>query len=371
MGGRERDMAGLAQIFTARGHEVLVLSREEPPANFPPGITTHVLPARGWTNHAKLRAFNQDVTEFCRKLPNSPVLIGFDRLPGADYIYAADRPLPEQTARWSSMLPRYRALHAQERATFGADAGPFVFFLCTAQAEAYCERHGIRPDRYALLPPNFGAGRTPPSTYYAARDEVRAELNLSADAPLLVHVATNGYLKGLDRVLDLLSEVPGAVLLSIGAVERKMMRYARQKGLARRVRFLGSREDVPRLIGASDLMVHPARLENTGTVLLEALIYGVPVIASRECGYAEHIRRSGAGRVLSRPFDAAECLHHVREALQVEMLTGLKEAARRYGPVLCSEGGLQRVADSMLSVVEGRASRGPSTPRAPAERSTR
>src|SRR6185503_8466984 len=50
--------------------------------------------------------------------------------------------------------------------------------------------------------------------------------------------------------------------------------------IGERVRFAGGRADVLGCYRAADLCLHPARAENTGTVLLEALSQGVPVVCS-------------------------------------------------------------------------------------------
>ena len=48
--------------------------------------------------------------------------------------------------------------------------------------------------------------------------------------------------------------------------------------------------------------MHPGPL-TTGTVILEALVNGLPVITTSACGYAKHVRAAGAGIVLEEPFD--------------------------------------------------------------------
>jgi UDP-glucose:(heptosyl)LPS alpha-1,3-glucosyltransferase len=58
------------------------------------------------------------------------------------------------------------------------------------------------------------------------------------------------------------------------------------------------------LLGA-DLLVHPAYNENTGTVLLEALVAGLPVLCSAVCGYAHYIDQAAGGRVIPEPFSQA------------------------------------------------------------------
>ena len=49
-------------------------------------------------------------------------------------------------------------------------------------------------------------------------------------------------------------------------------------------------------------MLHPAYVENTGTVLLEAIVAGLPVLATDICGYAHYIEEAEAGRLIPSPF---------------------------------------------------------------------
>jgi glycosyltransferase involved in cell wall biosynthesis len=54
-----------------------------------------------------------------------------------------------------------------------------------------------------------------------------------------------------------------------------------------RVRFLGHRDDVPRLLAAADLLVLPSRFEGLPNVVLEAMRFRKPVVATRAPGTAE------------------------------------------------------------------------------------
>ena len=54
---------------------------------------------------------------------------------------------------------------------------------------------------------------------------------------------------------------------------------------------------------AADVLVHPAYSENTGTVLLEALTAGLPVLTTDTCGFSVHINQAEAGFVIPSPFD--------------------------------------------------------------------
>ncbi|MDT4889268.1 Lipopolysaccharide core biosynthesis protein RfaG [compost metagenome] len=67
--------------------------------------------------------------------------------------------------------------------------------------------------------------------------------------------------------------------------------------------ILKGRSDIPRFLLGADLLIHPAYNENTGTVLLEALVAGLPVLVTDVCGYAHYIAEAESGRVLRSPFE--------------------------------------------------------------------
>jgi UDP-glucose:(heptosyl)LPS alpha-1,3-glucosyltransferase len=125
---------------------------------------------------------------------------------------------------------------------------------------------------------------------------------------------------------------------------RQFARMARRRGVAGRVRMLGIREDIPELMAAADLLVHPARTETTGTVILEAIVNGLPVLASAVCGYADHIAKADAGTVLPEPFAPVRFLEKLREAMDPQRLERWSENAKRYGESADVYRGLQRAA---------------------------
>lgn len=354
MGGKERDFVGLVEQFSKRGHTVTVATAEPSPAPLPRGVETIVLPISAWTNHGRHRAFAEAIQRLRETAGDDAIVIAFDRVPCADYLFVAGGPHQPSTA-WKRFLPRHRQLTDLENAAFGPTSAPFAFFLTSDQAARYRARYGIGADRCAVLPTTFGVGRALPSVYYGSRTEVRKGLGIPDHAPVLIHVAVNGYLKGLDRVIDLLPYAPEAHLLIVGETGARFRLQARRRGVQSRVHVAGYATDVPRLLGAADLMVHPAREENTGTVILESLLYGVPAVVSAECGYAEHVLRAGAGAVVPSPFDQLALLAQVRAALEPARLEQLKAAARRHGLVLISEGGIEAVAETMLATIVARA----------------
>ena len=125
-------------------------------------------------------------------------------------------------------------------------------------------------------------------------------------------VGTGYQRKGVDRAIRALASLPEDILektylLTIG--ENKLKPYqklAKRLGVSDHVRFLGGRTDVPRFLIAADFLLHPARKENTGTVLIEAMAAELPVLVTDVCGYASYIRRAGSGELIPSPYRQSE-----------------------------------------------------------------
>jgi glycosyltransferase involved in cell wall biosynthesis len=73
-------------------------------------------------------------------------------------------------------------------------------------------------------------------------------------------------------------------------------------GLEDRVRLAGHRDDAERLLAAGTVAVLSSRDEGLGTTLLDAMLWGVPVVATAAGGVRE-IVRDGLDGLLSPPGD--------------------------------------------------------------------
>jgi glycosyltransferase involved in cell wall biosynthesis len=69
-------------------------------------------------------------------------------------------------------------------------------------------------------------------------------------------------------------------LAGVGPLESELRRQVLNDGLTDRARFLGFREDVSDLLAAADLFVFPSLTEGFGNALGEALVAGLPIVAS-------------------------------------------------------------------------------------------
>ena len=87
-----------------------------------------------------------------------------------------------------------------------------------------------------------------------------------------------------------MQKIPQLQLAVVGDETQSPFPAMSQKmGLADRVRFLGYRRDVPRLMRTCDMFVFPSRYEACSLALLEALASGLPVISAKTAGGSELI----------------------------------------------------------------------------------
>jgi UDP-glucose:(heptosyl)LPS alpha-1,3-glucosyltransferase len=166
--------------------------------------------------------------------------------------------------------------------------------------------------RLHILPPGIAADRVRPPDADSVGKALRLEFAIKNDDIVLLMVGSGFKTKGLDRSLLALAALPPAVrercqLIVIGQDKANaFIRMSRRLNIIDRVRILPGRNDIPRFLFAADLLLHPAYIENTGTILLEALVAGLPVLVSDVCGYAPYIADSGCGALLASPFQQAD-----------------------------------------------------------------
>lgn len=103
------------------------------------------------------------------------------------------------------------------------------------------------------------------------------------DPPRLITIGRLAPQKGHTILLQALARVRRPWTLDIvgaGPQESELRALAERLGLAPRLRWLGYRDDVPRLLAQSDLFCFPSLWEGLGLALIEALAAAVPSVAS-------------------------------------------------------------------------------------------
>lgn len=161
----------------------------------------------------------------------------------------------------------------------------------------YAVGNGWPHERIDYLP-NF----VPDARMAAAslREELIASRGL---APLVLALGRLHPNKGFDCLLEALAVTKNANLwlAGEGPLRSRLERLATRLGIAKRVRFLGWRYDVPALMASADLLVCPSLREPLGNVVIEAWSAGLPVIATASDGPAGLITDGETGILVPLP----------------------------------------------------------------------
>lgn len=328
-GGLQRDFLRIALACQARGHAIRVYTLSWQ-GDLPAGFERVMVPVKALTNPRRYEKFVAWVRQDLAARP-ADRLIGFNKMPGLDVYYSAD-PCFEDKARTLRnplyrLSARYRHFAAYEQAVFAADSPTQILMISAQQQALFQKHHGTPTGRFHLLPPGISPDRRAPPNAAEIRADFRREFSLADDDLLLVQIGSGFKTKGLDRSLKSLASLPSALkartrLIAIGQDEpRPFLKQIQQLGLGNQVSILKGRDDIPRFLLGADLLIHPAYNENTGTVLLEALVAGLPVLTTAACGYAHYIEEAEAGRVIGQPF--------AQSALDAALAAMLDERAAR------------------------------------------
>lgn len=209
-------------------------------------------------------------------------------------------------------------------------------FLTVSGAEA----RDARRLRIFASPVTIGNGRDPaifrPDP--AARARVRAEIGTPAGRVVIVAVSRLVRDKGFFELATAMRKVPDAELWVVGdrlSSDRgeDVAGMLDAAGLGQRLRRLGYRHDVPAILAAADVFTLPSYFEALPMSVIEAMLSGLPVVASDISGPREQVVHGETGLLVAvRDADAL--------AAGLRRLAGDAALRRRMG-----QAGRQRALD--------------------------
>jgi glycosyltransferase involved in cell wall biosynthesis len=143
------------------------------------------------------------------------------------------------------------------------------------------------------------------------------------------------------------SSLPDFKILAMGSgdYEHWLKRQVAQAGLEPIVRFHPFRADAHNFIAACDAIVMPSRHEAWGLLACEALVAGVPLIASNAVGLREAVRGSPA---LTFPVDDSEALASAMRSLLMDR--SIRARFTEYRPVAADRYDVRRSAEQLMTL---------------------
>lgn len=209
-------------------------------------------------------------------------------------------------------------------------------------------RQGVEARRIRVIYNGVDTGVFAPRAAESGESAVRQQLGALPEDALIVNVGQIGLRKGQDILLKAAAVLDASERLRPGRVchyafvgarhsdkqesrdfEADLHTRVSRGSLARRVHWLGTRDDVPQILNAADLLVHTAHQEPLGRVLLEAASSGLPIVATEVGGTAEILtsERSALLVPAADPLAVAEAMSRLLKT--PELAAELAAQARR------------------------------------------
>ncbi len=174
------------------------------------------------------------------------------------------------------------------------------------QVRDYCiENDRIAPGKVRVLFNGLDMTRLQSSL---SRSEMRRQMRIAEDAPVIITIANIRRIKGIDVLVEAAAKVcnryPHALFVIAGrktetAYCRELEEQIARLGLARNFIFLGSQEDPFSLLRMSDMFCLPSRSEGFSNALIEAMACGVPCVATDVGGNREALEHEVNGFLIA------------------------------------------------------------------------
>jgi len=301
----------LAEKLTTRGHQVLVVVTTA----CPEAVRNQIAPANYqlvWTPPRPLHGIGmlwRTWHAWCEARRFSPQIIQGQAVSCGLIAAVLGRLLQVPSICYAQGYDVYQATPWQRRTEIRWGCGwPDLLLAVTEHLSAEIRPLVMRSDT-RIMPHAFSAANPMPE-----RSQARQQLEVKEDAIVLLSVGRLEKFKGHDLLLDawssLADKMPDAELWIVGSGSQRHALEAQviQSCTASSVKLMGAlpAQAVQQQMAAADLFVLPSRSEPFGIVLLEAMAYGLPIIASDVGGVPEVVPSNGDVQLV--PCDDAERL---------------------------------------------------------------
>ena len=318
--GAERYCVNLSRQLQKLGHRVTIIGEEIDPdlrdsIEFLPVKVNHFA---SWT---KNRSFADNVDTIVKQ-HKFDIVHGLSRTPAVDTFRVTDplqahwlnvfyrNPIVRSLQDWN---PRHRTILDIERSVYQSNRVRRYITQSKLDTRLLVEYYGVPEEKIVRVSNGVDTTQFQPHARCEST-EVREELGVASDAPLLVFASMDFRRKGLGPLLQALKicRTPGIRLLVLGNGDcRTYGQLAKSLGLQDRVIFAGRKSAMARYYGSGDLFVLPTIYEPFPNVNLEAMACGTPVLTSATAGGADIIRTGENGYLVSQP----DAVHEMAERI--------------------------------------------------------
>ncbi len=361
-GGTERDLAITARILAQAGRRVTIYANEIRATTAEWPLRRVAAPRLGralallWFACAAGAAARRD---------GADIVLSFARIVDADILRSgggAHSSYVRAARRWQTPLARFamraspyhRVQMMVERRGFASPRLKRAIAVSNLVRDDLMRTFALAPTKTATLYNGVELDRFTPEHDVPARNEIRRDFDVTDSHPAVMFVGNGFARKGLRFLIEAWPAVRHDARLIVVGTDQAASSYARRAerlGLAARVRFLGRRSDVERLIRGADALALPSLFEPFGNVALEAMAAGVPALTTALCGVAEVMPEALRPFIVNDPSNLDELA--TRMNALIEAASALRAIARASAERFT----WQRYARELLTIIEAVADR--------------
>ncbi|MBN2516806.1 MAG: glycosyltransferase family 4 protein [Deltaproteobacteria bacterium] len=240
--------------------------------------------------------------------------LGFDLIHAHDRIFDADiftmHGLPHHTwvrdIRKKHMSLFDRGTQWVEKKLVNNERCNRFIAVSSLAKEIFLGEYDITPEKIQVLHPGVDIERYGGRDREVCRQEVRHYFGLNANDMVIVFVAMNFDIKGLDYVMTAIGRFKelhpdrSMKLLIVGRdKEKKYKKLARDLEISQDVIFTGvQKENIEKIYMASDIFMMLSRFDTFGITVLEAMAASLPVIISDHVGARDIVRNGINGFII-------------------------------------------------------------------------
>jgi len=321
-GGAQRDMMLLAEKLS-KTVSVEILTMEWNGIKPPKNIKIKLLKNNAFFNHNKYSTFQQKALEYIESQKDS-ISIAFSKLSGFDFYYAADSCFAFKNKNFFlNLLPRNRFFLKQEKEIFSNYSHTKILSISEKENLIYHTIFKTNDKKIIFIPPFIDKKFFVFSKI--ALDPLKGYF--SKNKKFILFVGSGFKTKGLDRSIHAFASLPDSIQKNYNFAifgKDKAIKYQKlidKYGLNDSIKIFEGHNDIHKVMRSASLLIHPARYENTGLILLEALSQNLPIITSENCGYSHYVENHIPSIVLKNPFEQ----HQLNLALHKLLKTTLEK----------------------------------------------
>lgn len=131
------------------------------------------------------------------------------------------------------------------------------------------------------------------------KSEFKKSLGLNEDDFVITSIGELNENKNTLRLIEVMAQIPEPkikyLICGQGPLKDKYEESIKKYGLENRVKLLGFRTDIPDILTITDLYIMPSYREGLSKSMMEAMCYGLPIVASKIRGNVDLVGENEGG----------------------------------------------------------------------------